>query len=99
MLVEKNVPLQALNTFGIVAKALSLVRITSQEDVQTLLDHAEVRELPKFVLGGGSNIVLTGDVKPVVLKVEIKGRRLVGESSKGSDRAKGLKLSKLWVPL
>ncbi len=83
MLVEKNVPLQALNTFGIVAKALSLVRITSQEDVQTLLDHAEVRELPKFVLGGGSNIVLTGDVKPVVLKVEIKGRRLVGESSKG----------------
>ena len=25
---------------------------------------------PKFVLGGGSNIVLTGDVKPLVLKVD-----------------------------
>jgi UDP-N-acetylmuramate dehydrogenase len=34
------------------------------------------------VLGGGSNIVLTGDVKPVVLKVEVMGRRLVEETAK-----------------
>ena len=32
------------------------------------------------MLGGGSNIVLTGDVKPLVLKVEIKGLRLVEET-------------------
>ncbi|NBV05407.1 MAG: iron-containing alcohol dehydrogenase, partial [Cytophagia bacterium] len=31
-------------------------------------------------LGGGSNIVLTGDVKPLVLKVEMKGMRLVEET-------------------
>jgi len=34
------------------------------------------------VLGGGSNIVLTGDVKPLVLKVEMKGMRLVEETDK-----------------
>jgi UDP-N-acetylmuramate dehydrogenase len=36
------------------------------------------------VLGGGSNIVLTGDVKPLVLKVEIAGRRLVQDTPKAT---------------
>ena len=82
MLVEKNVPLQALNTFRIVAKAHALVRIASEADVQALLDQPVWADAPKFVLGGGSNIVLTGDVKPLVLKVEVRGRRLVGETER-----------------
>ncbi len=82
MLVEKNVPLQALNSFRIIAKAYSLVRVASQADVQTALASAELAAQPKFILGGGSNIVLTGDVKPLVLKIEIMGRRLVQESAK-----------------
>ena len=82
MLVEKNVPLQAFNTFHIVAKAHTLVRIASESDVHALLNHPEWGAEPKFVLGGGSNIVFTGDVKPVVLKVEIMGRRLVLETAK-----------------
>ena len=82
MLVEKNVPLQPYNTFHIVAKALSLVRLRQLEDLQAVIDHPELRPMPKFVLGGGSNIVLTGDVKPLVLKVELMGRRLVEETPK-----------------
>jgi UDP-N-acetylmuramate dehydrogenase len=50
--------------------------------VHELLRDPELGPAPKFVLGGGSNIVLTGDVKPVVLKVEIMGRRLVEETAK-----------------
>jgi UDP-N-acetylmuramate dehydrogenase len=82
MLVEKNVALQALNTFHIVAKAHSLVRIASEADLLAVLADPQLAALPKFVLGGGSNIVLTGDVKPLVLKVEIAGRRLLQESSR-----------------
>ena len=82
MLVEKNVPLQPYNTFHIVAKAHSLVRVTSEDDVQAVISDPELGPAPKFVLGGGSNIVLTGDVKPVVLKVEVMGRRLVEETAK-----------------
>ena len=82
MLVEKNVPLQAFNTFRIVAKAHALVRIASETDLQALLADPEWGPAPKFVLGGGSNIVLTGDVKPLVLKVEVPGRRLVAETDK-----------------
>jgi UDP-N-acetylmuramate dehydrogenase len=82
MLVEKNVPLQPSNTFGIVAKALALVRVGSQADIAAVLQDPALRAAAKFVLGGGSNIVLTGDVKALVLKVEIMGKRLVSENAK-----------------
>jgi UDP-N-acetylmuramate dehydrogenase len=82
MVVEKNVPLVSFNTFGIVAKALSLVRLQSVADIDTLLGDPVLKTTPKFILGGGSNIVLTGDVKPLVLKVDIMGKRLVSETAK-----------------
>ena len=82
MLVEPNFPLQAHNTFGIVAKAFQLVRVQSEADVQAVIADPVLRDSPKLVLGGGSNMVLTGDVKPLVLKVELKGMRLVEETDK-----------------
>lgn len=82
MIVEHNVALQPHNSFGIVARAQHLARIAGEDDVAALLADPQWARAPKFVLGGGSNIVLTGDVKPLVLKVEIKGRRLVEQTSK-----------------
>ena len=82
MLVEKNVPLQPYNTFHIVAKAHTLVRIANVQALREVIADPALGGLPKFILGGGSNIVLTGDVKPVVLKIEIGGRRLVEETAK-----------------
>ena len=80
MIVENNVPLQPYNSFGIVARAQHLARIASEADVAAVLAASEWRDAPRFVLGGGSNIVLTGDVKPLVLKVEIKGLKLVDDT-------------------
>jgi UDP-N-acetylmuramate dehydrogenase len=82
MLVELNFPLQAHNTFGILAKALQLVRLQTEADVQAVIADPALRDIPKLLLGGGSNLVLTGDVKPLVLKVELKGMRLVEETDK-----------------
>jgi UDP-N-acetylmuramate dehydrogenase len=79
MIVEQNASLQPHNTFGIVARARTLVRVRGEADVQALLAHPELGQAPKFILGGGSNIVLTGDVKATVLKVEVAGRRVVEE--------------------
>lgn len=84
MIVEQNVALAPHNSFGIVAKARSLVRVRSEADVQALLADPHWAPEPKFVLGGGSNIVLTGDVRPLVLKVEVTGRRVVEDGPKGS---------------
>lgn len=82
MLVEMNVPLRAYNAFGIVARAQTLVRVASEADVAAVLADPALAARPKFVLGGGSNIVLTGDVRALVLKVEIMGRRVVAETDR-----------------
>ncbi len=83
MLVEKNVPLQPYNTFHIVAKAHALVRVTGADDLLQLIADPHLAAQAKFILGGGSNIVLTGDVKPLVLKIEVMGKRLIRETDKG----------------
>ncbi|MFY8080073.1 MAG: UDP-N-acetylmuramate dehydrogenase, partial [Limnohabitans sp.] len=82
MNVTQNVPLQTYNSFGIVAKAYSLVRIRSEADALEVQEHLKNSQEEHCVLGGGSNIVLTGDVKPLVLKVEILGKQLVSETDK-----------------
>jgi len=82
MILEHNVALQAYNTFGIAARARALVRLRGLADLEALWADPSLREADKFILGGGSNIVLTGDVKPLVLKVEILGRRLVAETDR-----------------
>lgn len=84
MFVEQNVPLQPHNSFGIVAKARAMVRVRGEADVRALLADPDLGAIPKFVLGGGSNIVLTGDVKPLVLKVEIAGRRLLDDGPRAA---------------
>ena len=82
MLVEKNVPLQHCNTFGIVARAETLVRVRGEDDIRQFLQDPLWGHQPVFVLGGGSNVVLTGDVHPVVLKMEIRGMRLLRETER-----------------
>ena len=82
MFIERNVSLQPLNSFGIAARAARLVRVRGAEDVRAVLADARLAAMHKFVLGGGSNIVLTGDVKGVVLKIEVPGRRLAHETTR-----------------
>ena len=77
MQIETGVSLRPYNTFALPALARSLVRVASDADVRAVVDHSELERAPKFILGGGSNIVLTRDVQALVLKVEVAGRRLV----------------------
>ncbi len=79
--LHERASLREFNTFGLPAQAATLVRIASDADVRRLLAHPEHGRAPKFVLGGGSNIVLTRDLDAVVLKVEVMGRRLVREEA------------------
>ena len=79
MQIESGVSLKPYNTFGLPAVARTLVRVTSDADVRQVVDHPELGRAPKFVLGGGSNIILTRDMPQLVLKVEVRGMRLVEE--------------------
>jgi UDP-N-acetylmuramate dehydrogenase len=82
ILVQKNVSLQAFNTFGIAARARELIVVRSAQDAQDAVRAGLLADRPCFVLGGGSNIVLTSDVSALVLKVEIPGMSLVAETDR-----------------
>lgn len=82
MILESNVALAPYNTFHIAACAHQLIRIASDSDVQQLLANTELRTQKKFILGGGSNIVIQGDIEALVLKMEIKGIALIHETDK-----------------
>lgn len=75
--VENEVNLKPMNTFGLPCMAETLVRIRSDGDVRRLLDDPALGGGPKWVLGGGSNVVLTQNIKACVLKVEVMGKRCV----------------------
>lgn len=82
MIVLRNVSLQPFNSFGIAAAAAMLVRVRGADDVREVLADRKLAARSKFILGGGSNIVLTGKVHALVLKVEVPGRRVVGETTR-----------------
>jgi len=74
MELERDRSLAGFNTFGIAATAKYFVAVDSVDKLQSVLDSFEGPA--PFILGGGSNLLLTGDVKGLVLKNEIKGKRL-----------------------
>jgi UDP-N-acetylmuramate dehydrogenase len=79
MQIESGVSLKPYNSFGLPAVAQTLVRVADDAGVRQVVDHPDLGRSPKFILGGGSNIVLTRDMPQLVLKVEVRGRRVVEE--------------------
>ncbi len=74
MLLEENVPLAPLTTFHIGGPARFLIEAKSPEEVREGVTFARSRDLPLFVLGGGSNLVVADVGWPgVVLKIAIAG--------------------------
>jgi UDP-N-acetylmuramate dehydrogenase len=72
-------PLQSLNTFGIAATAQAYLRVTEKEQLLGVFADAVWSALPRLVLGGGSNLLLTRDFAGLVLHIALQGREVVGE--------------------
>jgi UDP-N-acetylmuramate dehydrogenase len=72
--IEENVLLGPLTTLGVGGAARYLARVRSESELVEEVEFARSKELPVFVLGGGSNL-LVGDAgfNGVVLRVEIVG--------------------------
>jgi UDP-N-acetylmuramate dehydrogenase len=75
--LEAGVSLRTLNTFGLPALAAHLLRVKSEADLRRLVDDPAWGLAPKFILGGGSNVLFTRDVQALVVKVEVPGLRLL----------------------
>lgn len=74
-LIQSNVSLRSFNTFGVDARAALFARIRSLEQLQQALADPRVVDVPRLVLGGGSNVLFTRNFSGCVLKIEIPGMR------------------------
>ena len=77
MIIQNNFSLKKYNTFGIEAKAKQFVAVHSVEDLKTVL--VENQSQPKFILGGGSNMLLTQDIQALVIHIDLKGIKVLKE--------------------
>jgi UDP-N-acetylmuramate dehydrogenase len=76
--IERDVSLAPYNTFGVDVCAARFVRIGRAEELGELLADPSWRTLPRLVLGGGSNLLLTRDFEGQVIRIEIPGFEPVG---------------------
>lgn len=77
MEIKKDFSLKGYNTFGIDAKAKFFVQVKTVDELRQILKRDEFQ--PKFILGGGSNMLLTKDINALVIHIAIKGISVVSE--------------------
>jgi len=78
--LHEQYPLREFNTFGVEAQARWFCRVRSAEDLAVLAADPRLAGLPRLVLGGGSNLLLTRDFDGLAIKVEVPGVRELGEA-------------------
>ncbi|MGB6634005.1 MAG: FAD-binding protein, partial [Terriglobales bacterium] len=74
MTIQENVPLAPLTTLEVGGAARYFAELRREDDVREAVQFAKTRDLPLFVLGGGSNLVIADSGWPgLVLRITIGG--------------------------
>jgi len=74
MAIQQNVPLAPLTTLQVGGPARYFAQAASEDEVRDAVDFARTKALPIFVLGGGSNLLVSDSGWPgLVLKIAIGG--------------------------
>jgi UDP-N-acetylmuramate dehydrogenase len=84
MKIQQNYSLKKYNTFGIAATAKYFACFSSENELVELLRNDLCKTEPLFILGGGSNILLTQDFEGLVLANTIKGMEVLAEDNHSS---------------
>jgi UDP-N-acetylmuramate dehydrogenase len=79
--IQRDFSLRSHNTFGIDANAHSYLPVLSVDTLLAVRADATLAALPRLVLGGGSNVLFTGDFAGLVLHMCGKGIEIVGEDA------------------
>jgi UDP-N-acetylmuramate dehydrogenase len=77
MQISNNFSLKKYNTFGIEAKANQFVAVHTVAELKMILEQNQNEN--KFILGGGSNMLLTKDIEALVIHIDLKGKKIVKE--------------------
>lgn len=79
MTIIPNFSLKKHNTFGIEAKAKQFIVVHSVPDLKAVLQENPTEK--KFILGGGSNMLLTQDIDALVIHVDLKGKKIIQQDA------------------
>lgn len=79
MNIQKNISLKKFNTFGIDAKAKFFLQVNSIEELKNALELKEYDK--KFIISGGSNMLITKDINALVLHINLKGKQVISETN------------------
>jgi len=77
MEIQTNISLKPYNTFGLPAMAKFFCEINSIDDLRRALQ--DEKHPKKFIISGGSNMLITDDLNALVLHINIKGIEVVKE--------------------
>ena len=80
MNILENISLKAYNTFGIDKSARFFTEVKSIDELKEALVWAKNQKIKALILGGGSNILLTQNLNTLVIKIEIEGIKIIGET-------------------
>ncbi len=69
MRVQENRSLRDLNTFGVDARARYHVVLEHPDEIAALGEDARWRDLPRLILGGGSNVLFIADFPGAVIQI------------------------------
>ncbi|CAM4046788.1 UDP-N-acetylmuramate dehydrogenase [Gillisia limnaea] len=75
MNISRNTSLKSYNTFGIDVNAKQFISINTIDELRQVLKQNYSGDL--FILGGGSNMLLTKDIDAIVMHINILGKRVV----------------------
>ncbi len=78
MRILRNFSLKNHNSFGIDVRADRFISVEDVDDLRAILRKSYASEL--FILGGGSNMLLTDDIHKTVLHIGLKGKEIISET-------------------
>ena len=76
--IEENKSIKAYNTFGVECFSEYFSRVNSEEELREILLNKNFKK--KFILGGGSNLLLTKNMLGLCIHINLKGIHIVEEN-------------------
>ncbi len=81
MLIRENHPLKDLHTFGFDVYARRFTEITRKEEVPEVFAEPALQNNKHLLIGGGSNLVFSGDYDGMIIKLSNRGIDVIEDRS------------------
>ncbi len=79
--IKENYSLKKYNTFGFDVKCTYFSNFSNIDELKELLRLKQEKKIPLLIIGGGSNVLFTGDYNGLVIQPTIKGIEIISEAT------------------